>query len=145
LHAGLLDAGVDRVSMADTVGYANPAAVSRLFEKALKIAGDKFWCGHFHDTRGSHSPIVTRRSSWASIASTRLSPASAAAARARRQRQRVHRRPRVHAGLDGRGHRIDIDKLLALRAKVAGWLEGEPTHGAMWRAGLPRNFVPVAA
>ena len=48
----LLDAGADRVSLADTVGYADPHSVSRLFEQALKIAGDKFWCGHFHDTRG---------------------------------------------------------------------------------------------
>ena len=48
----LLDAGADRVSIADTVGYADPAAVSRLFEQALEIAGDRFCCGHFHDTRG---------------------------------------------------------------------------------------------
>jgi isopropylmalate/homocitrate/citramalate synthase len=34
----LLDAGADRVSMADTVGYADPAAVHRLFEKARRIA-----------------------------------------------------------------------------------------------------------
>src|SRR4029453_19264931 len=49
---GLLDAGADRVSIADTVGYAGPAAVRELFEEARRIAGDKFWCGHFHDTRG---------------------------------------------------------------------------------------------
>ena len=41
---------------------------------------------------------------------------------------------------------IDLPRLLALRAEVAGWLQGEPTHGSLWRAGLPRNFVqPVAA
>ena len=48
----LLDAGADRVSLADTVGYADPRPVRRLFEQALRIAGDRFWCGHFHDTRG---------------------------------------------------------------------------------------------
>ena len=52
LMQALLDAGADRVSIADTVGYADPASVSRLFEQALRLAGDKFWCGHFHDTRG---------------------------------------------------------------------------------------------
>lgn len=36
----LLDAGADRVSIADTVGYAGPAAVRKLFEKARQIAGD---------------------------------------------------------------------------------------------------------
>ena len=35
---------------------------------------------------------------------------------------------------------IDIDRLLALRAKVADWLAGETLHGALWRAGLPKTF-----
>ena len=52
LMKALLDAGADRVSLADTVGYADPVSVRRLFEQALKIAGDRLWCGHFHDTRG---------------------------------------------------------------------------------------------
>ena len=52
LLQALLDAGADRVSIADTVGYAGPAGVRRLFEQAVRIAGDRFWCGHFHDTRG---------------------------------------------------------------------------------------------
>jgi hydroxymethylglutaryl-CoA lyase len=52
LMQALLDAGCDRVSLADTVGYADPAAVQRLFTKARAIAGDRLWCGHFHDTRG---------------------------------------------------------------------------------------------
>ena len=29
----------------------------------------------------------------------------------------------------------DFDALLALRAKVAGWLDGETLHGTLWRAG----------
>jgi hydroxymethylglutaryl-CoA lyase len=40
---------------------------------------------------------------------------------------------------------IDIDRLLALRAKVAGWLEGEALHGTLWRAGLPKTLKPPAA
>ena len=40
---------------------------------------------------------------------------------------------------------LDVSALLNLRAKLAGWLEGEPTHGALWRAGLPRNFRQPAA
>src|SRR5690242_14357378 len=47
-----LDAGVEAVSLADTVGYADPAMVSRLFERVLRVAGDRLVCGHFHDTRG---------------------------------------------------------------------------------------------
>src|SRR5262249_55007014 len=52
LMQALLDAGVDRVSLADTVGYADPRQVTELFEQALRIAGDRLCGGHFHDTRG---------------------------------------------------------------------------------------------
>src|ERR1700760_4016612 len=38
LMQALLDAGADRVSLADTVGYADPAAVRSLFEEAVSIA-----------------------------------------------------------------------------------------------------------
>ncbi len=146
LLQALLDAGADRVSLADTVGYANPYAVSTLVEQALKIAGDRFCCGHFHDTRG-------------------LALANAAAA----LQLGVSRFDASLAGIGGCPHApgasgnastedlafmleamgldtgLDINALLALRAKVAGWLAGEATHGAMWRAGLPKNFTPAAA
>ena len=52
IFRGLLDAGADRIGLADTVGYADPAWVKRLFEQALKVAGATLCCGHFHDTRG---------------------------------------------------------------------------------------------
>ena len=35
----------------------------------------------------------------------------------------------------------DFDRLIALRAKVAGWLEGEELHGTIWRAGLPKTML----
>ena len=37
---------------------------------------------------------------------------------------------------------IDIPALLALRAKVARWLEGETLHGALWLAGSAENLRP---
>lgn len=36
---------------------------------------------------------------------------------------------------------VDFDRLLTLRAQVAQWLEGEPLHGAIWRAGLPKTMA----
>src|SRR5438552_11098215 len=39
LVQALLDAGADRVSLADTVGYADPRMVRELFEQVLRIAG----------------------------------------------------------------------------------------------------------
>src|SRR5258705_9883315 len=41
LLQAVLDAGVDRVGLADTVGYADPAMVRDLFERSAKVAGDR--------------------------------------------------------------------------------------------------------
>ena len=42
----------DGVALADTVGYANPAQVRRVFSKVKKTIGDKLEGAHFHNTRG---------------------------------------------------------------------------------------------
>ncbi|MBV9461343.1 MAG: hydroxymethylglutaryl-CoA lyase, partial [Bradyrhizobium sp.] len=47
-----LEAGVDAVAIADTVGYAGPKAVGELTQAAVKIAGDTPIIVHLHDTRG---------------------------------------------------------------------------------------------
>jgi len=41
----------------------------------------------------------------------------------------------------GQASGVDFDRLLALRAKVAGWLAGESLHGSIARAGLPKTMV----
>jgi hydroxymethylglutaryl-CoA lyase len=35
---------------------------------------------------------------------------------------------------------LDFDALIALRARVAQWLDGEPLHGSIARAGLPKTM-----
>ncbi len=52
LLSALLDAGADVVSLADTVGYADPRSVSELFELARARVGERLVGAHFHDTRG---------------------------------------------------------------------------------------------
>ena len=47
-----LEAGVDFVAIADTVGYAGPKQVGELTRAAVKLAGTKPICVHLHDTRG---------------------------------------------------------------------------------------------
>jgi hydroxymethylglutaryl-CoA lyase len=42
----------DGVALADTVGYANPAQVKRLFRRVKQEIGDKLEGAHFHNTRG---------------------------------------------------------------------------------------------
>ncbi|MDB5817090.1 MAG: hydroxymethylglutaryl-CoA lyase [Rhizobacter sp.] len=138
----MLDAGVDRVSMADTVGYADPGAVRRLFEKAVRIAGDRFWCGHFHDTRGMAMANVYAAlevgvsrfdATLAGIGGCPHAPGASGNASTEDLAYMLR-----SMGIDTG---IDLDALLALRAKVAGWLEGETLHGTLWLAGLPKNLA----
>src|SRR5690242_3957840 len=42
----------DSVALADTVGYANPAQVRRVFARVRKAIGNKLEGAHFHNTRG---------------------------------------------------------------------------------------------
>jgi len=39
---------------------------------------------------------------------------------------------------------LDFEQLIALRACVAQWLDGETPHGTVWRAGLPKTMCPEA-
>jgi hydroxymethylglutaryl-CoA lyase len=142
----LLDAGADRVSIADTVGYAGPAAVRELFEKARKIAGERFWCGHFHDTRGLalanvyaalETGVARFDATLAGIGGCPHAPGASGNASSEDLAFML-----ADMGIETG---IDIPALLALRAKVAGWLEGESLHGALWLAGLPKTFAAPAA
>lgn len=146
LLAAAIDAGADRVSLADTVGYADPGAVSRLFEKALKLAGDKLWSAHFHDTRGlalanSWAALqlgVTRfDASLAGIGGCPHAPGASGNASTEDLAFML-----ASAGIDTG---LDLERLLALRADVALWLAGEQTNGTLWRAGLPKGFIPQHA
>ncbi len=137
----LLDAGADRVSLADTVGYANPAAVRRLFEQARHLAGERFWCGHFHDTRGlalanvcaaMETGVARFDATLAGIGGCPHAPGASGNAASEDLAFML-----AGMGLDTG---IDLDRLLALRARVAGWLAGETLHGTLWRAGLPRTM-----
>jgi hydroxymethylglutaryl-CoA lyase len=136
----LLDAGADRVSIADTVGYANPAAVHDLFSQARAIAGDRFCCGHFHDTRGMalanvyaalETGVARFDATLAGIGGCPHAPGASGNASSEDLAYML-----ADMGIDTG---IDIEALLALRAKVAGWLEGETLRGALWQAGVPRT------
>jgi hydroxymethylglutaryl-CoA lyase len=149
LMQALLDAGADRVSLADTVGYADPRMVRELFEQALRIAGDRFCCGHFHDTRGLAMANVYAAlelgvnrfdATLAGIGGCPHAPGASGNAATEDVAYML--------GSMGIETGLDVQKLLALRARVAGWLEGEELHGTLWRAGLPKTFPaaePAAA
>jgi hydroxymethylglutaryl-CoA lyase len=140
-----LDAGADRVSLADTVGYADPAAVTALFEQAVTLAGPRFWCGHFHDTRGLalanvYAALrvgVTRFD--ASLGGIGGCPHAPGASGNVATEDLAY----MLASM-GRPTGIDLRMLLPLRVDLAGWLEGESLHGTIWRAGLPKMLEQSA-
>jgi hydroxymethylglutaryl-CoA lyase len=138
------DLGVDAVGLADTVGYADPGMVKRVFELTLPVAQGKLNCAHFHDTRGLALANVfaalelgiTRFD--ASIAGIGGCPHAPGASGNAATEDVVYM-------LESMGIPTgqDFDALLALRGKVAQWLQGEPLHGHVWRAGLPKTMKKV--
>ncbi|MDH0421774.1 MULTISPECIES: hydroxymethylglutaryl-CoA lyase [Delftia] len=142
----LLDAGADRVSLADTVGHGGPGQVQSLFEQARRIAGERFWCGHFHDTRGLalanvHAALQTGVTRFdATLAGIGGCPHAPGASGNASTEDLAFMLDTMDIDMG-----LDIEALLRLRAKVAAWLAGESLHGALWRAGLPRSVTADAA
>jgi hydroxymethylglutaryl-CoA lyase len=141
LVQAVLDAGVDAVSLADTVGYADPAMVSRLFEQVLRVAGDRLVCAHFHDTRGLglanvfaalQLGIARFDACTAGIGGCPHAPGASGNVATEDLTYMLHSM--------GIATGLDFDRLVALRARVAQWLAREPTHGTIWKTGLPRTM-----
>ena len=133
--------GVDRVGLADTVGYADPRQVGELFAKAREVAGDKLACGHFHDTRGLGMANVmaalqageTRFDAClAGIGGCPHAPGASGNVATEDVAYLM-----ASMGIDTG---IDFGKLMALRAQVAQWLAGECLHGSIAQAGLPKTL-----
>lgn len=133
--------GVDRVGIADTVGYADPRQVGELFAKARDVAADKLACGHFHDTRGLGIANVmaalqageTRFDAClAGIGGCPHAPGASGNV-ATEDLAYLFASMGIDTG-------IDFGKLMALRAQVAQWLAGECLHGSIAQAGLPKTL-----
>jgi hydroxymethylglutaryl-CoA lyase len=145
LVQAVLDAGADEVGLADTVGYADPLAVHTLFERGLRVAGERLTCGHFHDTRGLG--IANVMAAWqlgirrfdACLAGIGGCPHAPGASGNVTTEDLVYlfQSMGVPTGQD-------FNRLLALREKLAHWLEGETLHGTLWRAGLPKTMLETA-
>lgn len=145
LMQALLDAGCDRVSLADTVGYADPAMVSDLFTRAREIAGDRLWSAHFHDTRGlglanCYAALQTgMRRFDATLAGIGGCPHAPGASGNVTTEDLAYMLQSM--GFDTG---LDLPALLRLRGDVAAMLEGETLQGTLWRAGLPRTMAAEA-
>jgi hydroxymethylglutaryl-CoA lyase len=141
----LAEAGCDCVALADTVGYANPAQVRRMFARVKGELGDKLEGAHFHNTRGLglanalaalEEGITHFDSSMGGLGGCPFAPGASG---------NVITEDLVFMFESmGRATGIDFDKLLAARAVLTQAIPEEPVYGHTPQAGLPKNFRRAA-
>lgn len=141
----VVEAGADSVSIADTVGYANPKQVREIFAAARKIAGKKLDAAHFHDTRGLglanclaaiEVGVTALDSSMAGLGGCPYAPGASG---------NVITEDLVFM-LEAMGLKTGIDfaKLLEARRVLEEALPGAEFHGHLAKAGLPKGFKEAA-
>jgi hydroxymethylglutaryl-CoA lyase len=142
LAIGLAEAGADDISLADTVGYANPSAVRRVVAAVRREIGNKLTSLHLHDTRGLGLANVLAgidsgiRSFDASLGGLGGCPFAPGAS------GNICIEDLVFM-LEAMGLRtgIDLEKLLEVRSAVEHSLPESEFHGALAQAGLPVGWV----
>ncbi len=143
--AGVAEAGVDRIALADTVGYANPAQVRGMVRAVRSAVGGTLRGLHLHDTMGLGLANALAgldegiRSFDASLAGLGGCPYAPGAS------GNIVTEDLAFM-LESMGMRtgIDLGRLLEARAILASALPDEPRHGGLARAGLPRTFRAAA-
>ena len=135
----------DCVALADTVGYANPAQVRRIFARVRKEIGDKLEGAHFHDTRGLglanalaayEEGVRAFDSSMGGLGGCPFAPGASG---------NVVTEDLVFMFESmGLATGIDFDRLLAARDALVSGLPEEPVYGHTPQAGLPKGFKQAA-
>jgi hydroxymethylglutaryl-CoA lyase len=135
----------DGVALADTVGYANPAQVRRLFRRVREAIGDKLEGAHFHNTRGLglanalaayEEGVRTFDSSMGGLGGCPFAPGASG---------NVITEDLVFMFESmGVSTGIDIEKLLVAREILVKAIPGEPVYGHTPVAGLPKGFRAAA-
>lgn len=140
----LAEAGADELMICDTVGYADPALVRKVFTAVRAEVGSLPLGAHFHDTRGLGLANVTaaldcgvRRfdASLAGLGGCQFAPGATG---------NIVMDDLCFL-LDAMGLRtgIDLDQLVKVRQVIARNLPDVPLYGGLARSGLPRNYIPA--
>jgi hydroxymethylglutaryl-CoA lyase len=146
MAATMAECGVDTINLADSVGYANPAQIKRLFTRLRREVGSKSGGAHLHNTRGQGLAnvvaaldvgVTTFDSSQGGIGGCPYAPGATG---------NIVTEDLVFL-LESMGLStgIDLDRLLASRAVLAEALPGETLYGYVPQAGLPKGFAPASA
>ncbi|QNK70881.1 hydroxymethylglutaryl-CoA lyase [Variovorax sp. PAMC26660] len=142
LAAQCIEAGADESGLSDTVGYANPAQVRRLFKRLRAEIGQHAGAAHMHNTRGLglanclaawDEGVRTFDSSLGGLGGCPYAPGASGNA-VTEDLVFMFEAMGVRTG-------IDIQKLIAARAPLMAGLPGEPVYGMTPEAGLPKGFV----
>ena len=139
------EAGADTVGLSDSVGYANPAQVKRMFARLKRELGDKAGGAHLHNTRGQglanvvaalDAGVTTFDASQGGIGGCPYAPGATG---------NIVTEDLVFL-LESMGFDtgIDMTKLLEARKFLSEGLPGEPVYGFVPDAGLPKNFRRAA-
>src|SRR5437879_6720890 len=138
-------AGADGIILADTVGYGQPAAIGRVFRKVMADVAPLPVAAHFHDTRGLGLANVLAafaagcKAFDASLGGLGGCPYAPGATGNIVLEDTVFMSEAM--GLETG---IDLEKLAAAREIVARALPEATLYDRIAKAGLPRNYHPVA-
>lgn len=135
----------DGVALADTVGYANPAQVKRLFGRVKAEIGEKLEGAHFHNTRGLglanalaayEEGVRAFDSSMGGLGGCPFAPGASG---------NVITEDLVFM-FESMGVRtgIDLEKLFLARKILVEAIPEEPVYGHTPLAGLPKGFRAAA-
>ena len=134
--------GAKEITLADTVGYANPQQVEELFALVSEKIGNVPLAAHFHDTRGMGLANVTAAlksgvrifdASLGGLGGCPFAPGATG---------NISTEDTVYM-LESMGYAtgISMDRLLELRAKLEDWLPGEALQGSVAKAGPAKTFA----
>ena len=141
-----LEAGVDFVAIADTVGYAGPKQVYELTSAAVKLSGARPVCVHLHDTRGMGIANASAAlDAGARILDGSLGGLGGCPFAPGATGNVVFEDLVFLCESKGFSTGIDIEKLVEVRAILRSEMPGETLYGGMARAGLPDRKAGVAA
>ena len=135
------EAGADAILLADTVGYGQPAAVERVFRQVIGDVAPLPVSGHFHDTRGlGLANVLAALNAGARAFDASLGGLGGCPYAPGATGNIVIEDLAFMLEAMGFETGIDIEKLIAVRELVHRALPGVVQHGAVGKAGLPKNF-----
>ena len=137
----LAEAGADSIGLSDSVGYANPVQVKRMFLRLQRELGEKAGAAHLHNTRGQglanvvaalEAGCMTFDASQGGIGGCPYAPGATG---------NVVTEDVVYLlesmGIDTG---VDLEKLIAVRAVLLEGLPGEAIYGYLPNAGVHKGF-----